>query len=131
MFTDTLSLSSVAVKLPKTVGHCIVVPDDSAEAMFEQSFAWGKEDATEGLDMRGSEYFAGAALASYNEGYAAGLVVRKQLEGDSDELAFMAGVLASLRAGATKPVVRLTKAQMDEIEEERIGNAFSTQPYLF
>lgn len=125
----TLTLSPVAVKPQFVVAVTPTRHDDSAAELQDQAHAWGKEDATEHIDMRGSVYFQGCALASYNEGYAAGLAVRKQLEGPSDELTFMAGVLTSLRAGATKPIVRLTAAQMFEIENERIGGSICESPY--
>lgn len=59
--------------------------------------AWGREDCLKGEDMQGSTYFVGAHLAEYNKGYAEGLEQRRQVEGPSDELDFMAGVLESLR----------------------------------
>ena len=66
-------------------------------------FAWGKEDATERKDMGGSEWFTGAGLEAYNAGYGEGLELRRKLEGPSDELAFMADVLASLRVETGRP----------------------------
>ena len=65
--------------------------------------AWGKEDALKGEDMQGSTYFVGAHLKAYNAGYADGLSLRAQVEGPSDELVFMAGVLESLRVETGRP----------------------------
>ena len=65
--------------------------------------AWGKEDALKREDMQGSTYFVGAHLAEYNKGYAEGLELRRQVEGPSDELVFMAGVLESLRVETGRP----------------------------
>lgn len=71
---------------------------------LDLAFAWGKEDATEGKDMGGSEWFlAGPALDAYNAGYGEGLELRRKLEGPSDELSFMADVLASLRVEKGRP----------------------------
>lgn len=43
----------------------------------------------------------------------------------------MNAALDALRSGATMPVVRLSDAQLAEIEAERIGEDFSTQPFLY
>lgn len=64
-------MNSVAVN-PTTVNLTWTVAESPA-------YAWGHEDATEGKDAQGSAFFVGAALAAYNDGYAAGLAVRKQL----------------------------------------------------
>lgn len=71
---------------------------------------FGLEDALQGEDMQGSVYFVGDALAAYNSGYADGLEQRRELEGPSDELAFMAGVLESLRRGKTPAECKLADA---------------------
>ncbi len=62
--------------------------------------AWGKEDALEGIDMRGSEYCNSAqSLASYNEGYLRGVYVRNALSGGElmSEVELMSAVLDSMR----------------------------------
>jgi len=47
------------------------------------------------------------------------------------ELDLMEADLLALRAGLVKPIVRLSKAQMDEIEQERPGAEMCERPYLF
>ena len=49
----------------------------------------------------------------------------------ADELAAMDKDLAALRAQVVEPVVRLSDAQLAEIEAERPGEEFSTKPFLF
>lgn len=109
----------------------VLVIDNSNEAFLDQAFDWGQEDATERIDMRGSDSFDGVALACYNEGYQAGLDLLLELEGSSDELVFMDSVLASLRNGTVKPMVRMTAAQLYEIENERIGASLCETPRLW
>jgi hypothetical protein len=65
----------------------------------------------------------GLTVERHNE-----LVKMAQRQAD-DELAMMSADLDALRAGKVEPVVRLTKAQQDEIEAERVGEDFSTQPW--
>lgn len=50
---------------------------------------------------------------------------------EGDELAFMGATLDTLRLGLTEPIVRLTSAQMDEIEDERVGADVCERPYLW
>ena len=50
---------------------------------------------------------------------------------EPDELALMAADLDALRLGLVKPLARLTKAQMDEIERERIGADFCESPWVW
>lgn len=97
------------------------------------AYAWGHEDATEGNDAQGSAFFVGAALAAYNDGYAAGLAVRKQLAPaeELDEIAFMEQALQTLRSGKVQPIAPLSAEQSEEISDEAIGEIFSTKPYLF
>lgn len=45
------------------------------------------------------------------------------------EIEFMDAELDALRLGLVEPMVRLTPAEMEEIEEERIGAKFSESPY--
>lgn len=62
--------------------------------------AWGKEDALEGIDMRGSEYCNTVqALTAYSEGYRAGMYTKNALSGGNltGELELMNAVLDSLR----------------------------------
>lgn len=47
------------------------------------------------------------------------------------EWELMEADLLALRAGLVKPIVRLSKAQMDEIEQERPGAELCERPYLF
>lgn len=65
--------------------------------LLDLAAQWGEQDALGREDMQGSVYFVGAALSAYNAGYGEGLELRRQLEGPSDELAFLVGVLESLR----------------------------------
>lgn len=75
--------------------------------LLDLAYRWGKEDSLQGEDMQGSVYFVGVALENYNQGYAVGVEVRLHLEGPSDELAFMAGVLESLRPNGTPAECKL------------------------
>lgn len=56
---------------------------DERASLLDQAHDWGKEDATEGNDQRGSKYFpiATPAWHAYNEGYAAGCVTVALLTG--------------------------------------------------
>jgi hypothetical protein len=66
--------------------------------------AWGKEDALEGIDMRGSVYCnTEQSLAAYNEGYRRGMYIRNALSGGElmGELELMNAVLDSMRQGVT------------------------------
>ena len=47
------------------------------------------------------------------------------------ELDAMAADLALLQAGDVEPVVTMDAETLDAIESEAIGEAFSTQPYLY
>ncbi len=49
----------------------------------------------------------------------------------ADELAAMDADLAALRAQVVEPVARLTPEQLQEIEDERIGEDFSTHPFAY
>lgn len=105
------SICSVCKQPIDTLDRCGCDYQRNPDAdLLDKAFAWGHEDATEGADMQGSVYFVGEALANYNEGYAAGLEVRRVLEGPSDELAFMSGVLESLRRGKTPAECALADA---------------------
>lgn len=97
------------------------------------AYQWGHEDATDGEDMRGSEYFVGVDLESYLDGYAAGLAVAKALNPvqSFDEIAFLEQALASLQAGKVQPIAVMPSELMDAIDDEAIGEIFSRQPYLF
>lgn len=59
-------------------GHLIAIASD-----LDHAFAWGKEDALEGKDQRGSLYFPFLSQAwhSYNDGYAAGCDIYVMLTG--------------------------------------------------
>lgn len=48
-----------------------------------------------------------------------------------EEMLRMNADLAALRAEIVPPVVRLTPEQLEEIENERPGEEFSTKPFLF
>lgn len=50
---------------------------------------------------------------------------------EGDELAFMGATLDTLRLGLVEPIVRLSAAQMDEIEDERPGEHFSREPFAY
>ncbi len=118
-------MNSVAVNLT-TVNLVWTVAESPA-------YAWGHQDATDHKDAQGSAFFVGADLAAYNDGYAAGLAVRKQLAPvtELDEIAFMEQALQTLRSGRVQPIAPLTAEQAEEISDEAIGEMFSTQPYLF
>lgn len=55
-----------------------------ASDLLEQAHAWGHEDATEGVDQRGSAFFflGSAAWRAYNDGYAAGCIALAVLTGE-------------------------------------------------
>ena len=53
------------------------------------------------------------------------------VDDEFDELEFMGAALDTLRLGLTGPIVRLTSAQMDEIEDERVGADVCERPYLW
>lgn len=53
------------------------------------------------------------------------------IDDEFDELEFMGATLDTLRLGLVEPVVRLTSAQMDEIEDERPGEHFSREPFAY
>lgn len=103
----------------------LVAADPDAASFHDQAYAWGHEDGTEGNDAQGSVYYTIESLAwhCYNDGYADGLKVRQTLAQPSelDEIAFMAQALHQLRSGQREPVVRLTAAQMAEIDAETPG----------
>jgi hypothetical protein len=95
---------------------------------------WGQEDALEGLDLRGSQYFliGDAAWRAYNDGYDIGIQLRK-VQATPEELGaleFMDYVLATLHAGR-EPLARLTDEQLAEIERERPGDDFTHYPFLY
>ena len=95
--------------------------------MMMQAHGWGKEDALEGEDVRGSAYFVigSPAWESYNEGYRAGLAVRERLAGASDEINFMHQALDSLRADVN------WNSRAGYSESERIGEHFCQNPFLY
>jgi len=49
----------------------------------------------------------------------------------ADELAAMDADLAALRAQVVEPVAKMTPKQLQEIEDERIGEDFSTHPFAY
>ena len=81
--------------------------------LLDLAYQWGLEDALGREDMGGSEFFVGAALAAYNAGYGEGLEQRRAITGPSDELAFMAGVLESLRGGVVPVECQLADAWLE------------------
>lgn len=89
---------------------------------------WGKEDALERREQRGSIWYLihSPAWESYNCGYEQGLTTRRLLDGDSPEGEFMLGVLMSMRSGDIKPLTKLTDEQLDAIDAEWVGHEFST-----
>jgi hypothetical protein len=133
------------------------VETDHCADLCDLAHQWGKEDALEHVDMRGSAYFliGDAAWHSYNDGYAVGLQLRKMLVSPSPppppcgtqraagieemgEIEFMEYVLDTLRAGR-EPIVRLTDEQLAEmalcahfvIEDERPSEEFTHYPFLY
>lgn len=114
--------------------HATPKPDDSASDGPDLAYKWGHEDATEGNDQQGGAYFPleSAAWRSYNEGYAAGLLVRKQTAPPSelDEIEFLTQASDSFRSKPQPAYVQAVAIDADDAEEW-IGNAFSTQPYLY
>lgn len=147
---STLSHDLPAVNQPATVTtwytyHATPKPDPDASDGPDLAYKWGHEDATEGNDQQGGAYFPleSAAWRSYNEGYAAGLLVRKQTAPPSelDEIEFMTQASDSFRrstgsrpadAELVEAYVQAVALDADELDaEEWIGNAFSTQPYLY
>jgi hypothetical protein len=110
------------------------VETDHTADLCDLAHQWGKEDALERIDMRGSAYFliGDPAWHSYNDGYAVGLQLRKLVASPAEmsELEFMDYVLDTLSAGR-EPIVRLTDEQLAEIENERPGEDFTHYPYLY
>ena len=49
----------------------------------------------------------------------------------ANELDAMAADLMALRAGVVEPVVTIDEATLNTVEDEHIGEAFSTQPFLY
>lgn len=108
------------------------IVDEGVAPDLDQAGQFGFDDALEGHNARGSEYYEFNSLCwhSYNDGYARGLTARKNLVAlntvQLDELEFMAQALDDLRSGK---VAALASTQMEE--DEWIGADFSTSPYLY
>lgn len=85
----------------------VVNQENQHDDITDMAGRWGKEDATEGNDMRGSVYFSlnTPEYVSYNDGYQRGLIVRRLLDGESDENEFMLTALLTLKASkqASRP----------------------------
>lgn len=117
---------------PITAVNWYVSTDPDAGNGPDLAHRWGEEDSLEGNDAQGSVYFPieSPAWHSYNEGYAAGLLIRRQLApvAELDEIEFMAQALDTLRQPAATATVQLEAFDADAAEEW-IGNAFSTMPY--
>lgn len=106
------------------------------ETVLETAANYGFEDALEGEDMRGSVYFVGAQLESYNHAYGQGLVAKQGIMAD-------VRTLDGLRADAGDWVCSSCGATFDDKADfmrhrnscdaatEWIGLEFCTQPYLF
>lgn len=58
-------------------------------------------------------------------------VIVNPVDIDTSEAAMMAADLMALRAGVVEPVVTIDEATLDAIDDEVIGEQFSTAPYLF
>jgi hypothetical protein len=124
------------------------------ETVVETAANYGFEDGTEGNDMRGSVYFVGAGLESYNHAYSQGLVAKRGLQVDlaivdagvivtDDEFMFMSKVLDSMRAN--KAVCPVCKIYIDKFGRcncnsrhpdplsagERVGAEFCEAPYRY
>jgi hypothetical protein len=83
------------------------------ETVVETAANYGFEDGIEGNDTRGSVYFVGAGLESYNHAYGQGLVAKRGLQVDlaivdagvipaDREFMLMSKVLDSLRANTAQ-----------------------------
>lgn len=115
--------------------------DESASDGPDLAHRWGYEDSIEGVDARMTEYFpiGSPAWKSYKAGYKAGLIVRKQTAPPSelDEIEFMALALNTLRTdddeepAPSSQWLPFSEDDLDAIEEEKIGAAFSIAPYTF
>lgn len=88
--------------------------------------AWqaGKADALAGKSPDGWEYAGGVCEDSYRLGYLSALATKPVSDREA-----MDEVLAALRSGQVEPVVYLTDAQMNEIEDERPGEEFCNRPW--
>ena len=110
----------------------LIAPIDVEVAAVAIPYRWGYEDGVNGEDAQGSLYFAGCSLAQYNEGYAAGLEKRKANAAAAEvpEIEFFEQAIISLRNGTVKSFA--VASNVDPLAaEEWIGNAISTQPYLW
>ena len=56
---------------------------------------------------------------------------RKLVKPAVNELDAMAADLAALQAGVVEPIVTTSESVLNAIEDEHIGEKFSTQPFLF
>jgi hypothetical protein len=131
------------------------------ETVVETAANYGFEDGIEGNDMRGSVYFVGAGLESYNHAYGQGLVAKRGLQVDlaivdagvipaDDELMFMVGVLDSMRANTAQYICSCGwstnnpvafdihvrhcrgKSRHDPLSSgERVGAEFCEAPYRY
>lgn len=48
-----------------------------------------------------------------------------------DEIGYMDSLLDDLRSGRTQPLIRLSDAQLEALDEEPVGGEIARQPYLW
>lgn len=58
-------------------------------------------------------------------------VIVNPVDIDTSEAAMMAADLAALQAGVVEPIATMDAETLDAIEDEKIGELFSTAPYLY
>jgi hypothetical protein len=105
---------------------------NQVETVMERAYRFGEEDGLEGVDMRGSEYFTGAALDSYFDGYAVGTQARREIVFvDADEIAFLDYALDGLRGGARLPVMTFSVDELDAMAQEAIGYDVQRSPWMY
>jgi hypothetical protein len=70
---------------------------------------------------------AGSTLRELSNGHG----LSSTVTGNMSEAEFMNYAFERLRSGEEKPIARLTDADLEEIEEESIGEHFSYNPYQY
>ena len=105
----------------------VLLPNEDPGALFAQAEAVITEkDARPGLGLE-PDVMPWEVVEAENEETPLGLTAGEPL----DELEFMAATLTTLRLGLVKPIAWLDAATLEEIEDEQIGAAFCTRPYLY
>jgi hypothetical protein len=87
-------------------------------------YQMGKEDALMELPRQAYDYFVPESTQwyEYMDGYAAGVAqLEQERQGALSEDEFMSQILDDLRSGKRAFIIKMTPAQHDAIERERIG----------